>query len=77
MLAATADPIPLDHVPEDQAAAVLLALQPGVTYKDVAVRLGLEPADVLRLLREGLVAARRAAGPTAVSAGGLGLGRLP
>jgi transposase-like protein len=44
----------LDHLPEDQAAALLLALQPGVTYRDVAARLGVEPAVILRWLRDGL-----------------------
>jgi len=46
--------VSLAHLPEDQAAAVLLALQPGVSYRDVAARLGVEPQVVLRWLREGL-----------------------
>ena len=42
-------------------AALALALQPGVTYRDVAAQMGVEPAVVLRWLREGLAAAATAA----------------
>ena len=44
----------LTHLPEGQAAALLLALRPGHTYKDVAERLGVEPPVILQWLREGL-----------------------
>ena len=50
----------LDHLPELQAAALLLAARPGVTYRDVAGRLGVEPRLVLRWLTEGLRAVRGA-----------------
>lgn len=44
----------LAHLPEQQAAAILLASRPGVTYKDVAARLGVDQVVVLRWLRDGL-----------------------
>lgn len=52
----------LAHLPEEQATALLLAAQPGVTYREVAVRLGVEPAQVLAWLRDGL---RRIGSPSA------------
>ena len=61
MLAPVFPSVSLSHLPEEQSAAVLLALRPGVTYRDVAARLGVDPGDVLRWLREGL---RSAAAPT-------------
>lgn len=52
---APARPTPsLVHLLEDQAAALLLAARPGATYREVAARLGVEPAQVLAWLREGL-----------------------
>lgn len=54
MLAPTRPTPSLVHLPEDQAIALLLAAQPGVTYREVAVRLGVEPAQVLAWLRDGL-----------------------
>lgn len=60
---APAPPTPsLVHLPEDQAAALLLAAQPGVTYHEVAERLGVEPRVVLRWLSDGL---RRMGRPSA------------
>lgn len=56
--------VSLSHLPDDQAAAVLLALRPGVTYRDVAAKFGVEPAVVLRWLREGLRAAAPSRTPT-------------
>jgi transposase-like protein len=44
----------LDHLPEDQAAALLLAAQPGMGYREVARRLEVEPAVVLRWRRDGM-----------------------
>ena len=46
--------VDLSHLPESHAAALLLARQPGMTYRDVAERLGVEPAVILRWLRDGL-----------------------
>lgn len=60
MLAPVFPTVSLSHLPEEQAAAVLLAMRPGGTYREVAARLGVDPGDVLRWLREGL---RSAAGP--------------
>ena len=57
---APAVPLSLEHLPEDQAAAVLLALRPGTTYRDVAAQLGVEPAVVLRWLRDALRSAASA-----------------
>lgn len=55
LVLAPARPNPsLVHLPEDQATAMLLAAQPGVTYREVAARLGVEPAQVLGWLRDGL-----------------------
>jgi hypothetical protein len=51
----------LASLPEDQATAILLALRPGFTYREVAARLGEDPAVILRRLREGL---RSLAAPT-------------
>lgn len=60
---APARPIPsLAHLPADQAAALLLAAQPGVSYRDVAERLGVDPRIVLTWLRDGL---RRVGRPSA------------
>jgi DNA-directed RNA polymerase specialized sigma24 family protein len=53
--------VSLTHLPEDQAAAILLALRPGTNYREVAATLGVEPKVVLTWLREGL---RSAAAPT-------------
>ena len=61
MLAPVFPTVSLDHLPEDQAAALLLASRPGFTYRDVAASLGVEPSTVLTWLREGL---RSAAAPT-------------
>ena len=44
----------LTRLPDQQAAALLLALRPGTTYRDVAAKLGVEPAVILRWLRDGL-----------------------
>lgn len=38
----------------DEATAVVLAARPGVTYREVAERLGVEPKQVLAWLRDGL-----------------------
>lgn len=55
LVLAPARPIPsLVDLPADQATALLLAAQPGVTYREVADRLGVEPTVVLRWLRDGL-----------------------
>lgn len=54
----------LQALPADQATALLLAARPGVTYRDVAMRLGVEPAVVLRWLSDGLRSLR----PTAATA---------
>lgn len=54
MLAPAPPTVSLDHLGEDQAAALLLAMRPGTTYRDVAAKLGVEPAVVLRWLRDGL-----------------------
>lgn len=57
---AHARPTPsLADLPELQAAALLLAARPAVTYRDVADRLGVEPRLVLRWLSEGLRTLRR------------------
>ena len=61
MLAPAFPSVSLAHLPEDQAAAILLALRPGTSYRDVAAKLGVEPKVVLTWLREGL---RSAAGPS-------------
>jgi DNA-directed RNA polymerase specialized sigma24 family protein len=45
-------------MPVEQAHALVLASRPGVTYRDVAARLGEDPAVVLRQLTAGLRALR-------------------
>jgi transposase-like protein len=47
------------HLSDDQATALWMATMPGVTYRDVARRLGVEPSLVLRWLRDGLREVRR------------------
>ena len=65
---ATTVPVRLDHLPTEQAAAVLLAARPGVTYREVAERLGLEPSVVLQHLKDALRSARPAASTGALPA---------
>jgi transposase-like protein len=54
VLAPTRSNPSLVDLPADQATALLLAAQPGVTYRDVAQRLDVDPAVVLAWLRDGL-----------------------
>ena len=54
MLAPAFPSLSLEHLPEEQAAAILLALRPGANYREIAARLGVEPAVVLTSLRDGL-----------------------
>lgn len=44
----------LEALPRERAAALRLSLEQGVTYRDIAVRLGQEPATVLRWLDDSL-----------------------
>lgn len=44
----------LQALPPDQAAALLLAAQSGMTYRQVAARLGVDPVVVLRWLSDGM-----------------------
>ncbi len=65
MLALTSPSMSLGGLPEDQAVALALVVQGGLTYREVARRLGVEPATVLRWLAEGLRALRPMAAATA------------
>ncbi len=49
----------LASLPEATATVLLLAARAGLTYPEIATRLGEEPATILRRLTEGL----RALGP--------------
>ena len=44
----------LRDLPSEQATALLMAALPGMTYREVAARLGEDPAVVRRRLTEGL-----------------------
>lgn len=57
----------LASLPELTATVVLLASRAGLTYREIATRLGEEPATILRRLTEGL-RALRSAGATASAA---------
>ena len=48
----------LAGLPPEQATTVLFATIPGITYREVAARLGEEPAVILRRLTAGLRALR-------------------
>jgi DNA-directed RNA polymerase specialized sigma24 family protein len=48
----------LQGLPPEEATALLFASLPGITYREVAARLGEEPAVILRRLRKGLQALR-------------------
>ena len=48
----------LAGLPPEEATAVLFAALPGITYREVAARLGEEPSVVLRRLTAGLRALR-------------------
>jgi DNA-directed RNA polymerase specialized sigma24 family protein len=48
----------LRTLPPEDATALLFASLPGITYREVAARLGEEPAVILRRLRTGLQALR-------------------
>ena len=48
----------LRDLPPDQATALLFASLPGMTYRDVAARLGEDPVVVRRQLTDGLRALR-------------------
>ena len=50
----------LQQLPPDDATALLFAAIPGITYREVAARLGEEPSVVLRRLTAGLRALRPA-----------------
>ena len=50
----------LQQLPPDEATAVLFAAIPGITYREVAARLGEDPSVVLRRLTSGLRALRPA-----------------
>lgn len=54
----------LAGLPPEEATAVLFAAIPGITYREVAARLGEEPSVVLRRLNTGL-RALRPGGPAA------------
>ena len=58
----------LAGLPPEEATAVLFAAIPGITYREVAARLGEEPAVVLRRLTAGLRALRPARPPAAATA---------
>lgn len=51
----------LQQLPPEEATAVLFAAIPGITYREVAARLGEDPSVVLRRLTSGLRALRPAA----------------
>lgn len=51
----------LAGLPPEEATAVLFAALPGITYREVATRLGEDPAVILRRLTSGLRALRTAA----------------
>ncbi|MDQ3106928.1 MAG: hypothetical protein M3Q68_03895 [Actinomycetota bacterium] len=52
----------LASLPEATATVVLLASRTGLTYREIAARLGEEPATILRRLTEGLRALRQPGG---------------